>query len=609
MEVLRKKQTGTRLALTLLALASAVCLALAGALFAAEGWLPYARIRDLLAASSNLAGAAFFTETYYAGAMWRAKWAAVFCLVSALGLMGLWVWRLCRAPVETGEKTPVPAETVENGDAGKQWIASQTVWLLLAASIVLRLPFLFQPGSSDEVRNYYAWTARPFVLAISDYRAPCNHLLYTILDYPIVRLLGNDEWAIRLPAFLAGSLLPVLVFGIGRKWFGRQTGLLAASLLAASPIFIHYSVVGRAYSLHACLVLLLWLAGSQLADQSHMRWRVQFVLAGVLGLIALPTMAYPLAGTYIWLLLVHCGAGRERKTAWKTEVGWLVACGSVTIWLTALAYLPAYVASDRWYSIDADDVSKRVPWRLMPARLGVFLVGAFRTWNQGLPETLVVVFLLLSLVGVVALWRKKTFHLLMFNLAAIFGVSVIFRIVPFVRMALYFGTAYFMLVGAGMAHALAFGRRRWGGAPDAWRLAGFCALLMWLLLAANLFHRNPNGFTEMGLPAPGVRALMADLQDQVKPGDHLVCAKPTSGPLYYYHLRHGLECRLWFIPEEYPPEAILASSQAVFIVVNDYGGQTLENVLDASGWSAAAIRAHRFVLVGSNRFASAYRRE
>ena len=113
----------------------------------------------------------------------------------------------------------------------------------------------------------------------------------------------------------------------------------------------------------------------------------------------------------------------------------------------------------------------------------------------------------------------------------------------------------------------------------------------------------------MGLPAPGVRALMADLQDQVKPGNHLVCAKPTSGPLYYYHLRHGLECRLWFIPEEYPPEAILASSQAVFIVVNDYGGQTLENVLDASGWSAAAIRAHRFVLVGSNRFASAYRRE
>ena len=603
-----KAQTGRRLAALALALGGVAFLVAAGACFAAATFLPYARIREVLVASSNMAGAAFFTESYYAGAMWRAKWAGVFCLASALGLWGLWIWRLRRAPAETDGKMPAPAETAESGAAGKRWLADRTLWIVLLVSLGLRLPYLFQPGSSDEVRGYYAWTARPFVLAVSDYRAP-QHLLYTLLDYPIVRWFGNGEWAIRLPAFAAGILLPVMILMAGRRWFGRPAGLWAAGLLAANPIFVHFSVNGRAYTLHACMIVALWLAAVRLAERPGARGRVVLALAGAVGLVALPTMVYPLAGTYLWLLLVYWGRRREQASAWPKNVGWLVACGAATVWLAALAYLPAYVASDRWYSVDADDVSTPVPGRLLPARLGVFLVGAFRTWNQGLPEPLVVLFLLLGLVGVAALWRKKPFHLLLFNLAAILGVSVLFRIVPYVRTALYFGMAYFMVVGAGAAQALEFSRRGGGGTRTDWPTSGFWAALATLLLAANLFFQNRHGFTEMGMPAPGVRALMADLKPEVNPGDHFVCAKPTSGPLYYYHLRNGMDCRMWFIPEERPPEAILASSQAVYVVVNDYGGQTLESVLRATGWSESVLRAQHFGLVRSNRFATAFRRE
>lgn len=603
-----RRQTWRRLALSGIVLGGAAFVLAAGLLFMAGTLFPFARVREMLVAASNLDGAGFFTESYYAGTLLRAKWAGVFCLASALALVGLWTGLRRRAGAAAAGNGESAAGSAPASGDGMRLRIDRTAWLVLALATVLRLPFLFQPGSSDEVRGYYAWTARPFALAISDYRAP-QHLLYTLLDYPVVRLFGNAEWAIRLPAFLAGICLPALLWALGRKWFGRTAGLLAAILLATNPVLVHFSVNGRAYTLHACMVLLLWLAATRLAERPSRGGYAALVLAGVVGLVALPTMAYPLAGTYGWLALVHWLRRREPGATWETDVGRLVLCGAATIWLAALAYLPAYVASDRWYSVDGDDVSAAVPWRNLPVRLGWFLVGAFRTWNEDVPAPIVYLFLAFFLVGAIALWRKRPLHLLALNLLAILGVSAAFRIVPYVRVALYFGMAYFLVVGAGMARTweLLLQRRRpmFGPAGTTGCLAGLTALL----LAANTFYQNRHGFTTVGFPAPGVRALTAELKDLVAPGDHLVCAKPTSGPLYYYHLRNGLDCRLWFIPEEYPPEEILASAQAVFVVVNTYGGQTLESVLRVTGWSETGRQAHRFTLVSSNCFAAAYRRE
>ncbi|NCD22856.1 MAG: hypothetical protein EOL90_07960 [Spartobacteria bacterium] len=604
-----RRQTWQRLALIGIVLGGAAFALAAGMLFMAGTLFPFARVREMLVAASNLDGAGFFTESYYAGTLLRAKWAGVFCLASALALVGLWIGLRRRAGAAAAGNGESAAGSAPASGDGMRLRIDRTAWLVLALATVLRLPFLFQPGSSDEVRGYYAWTARPFALAISDYRAP-QHLLYTLLDYPVVRLFGNAEWAIRLPAFLAGICLPALLWAIGRKWFGRPAGLLAAILLATSPVFVHFSVNGRAYTLHACMVLLLWLAATRLAERPSRGGHAALVLAGVVGLVALPTMAYPLAGTYGWLALVAWTRRREPGAAWGTDVGRLVLCGATTIWLAALAYLPAYVASDRWYSVDGDDASALVPWRFLPMRLGWFLVGAFRLWNEDVPGPIVGLLLAFSVLGAIASWRQRPLHLLAFNLAAILGVSVALRMVPYVRVALYFGMAYFLVAGVGLARTCGLlWKRAGGGAFGQERAAAVLAGLTALLLAANVFHQNRHGFTEVGFPAPGVRALMAELTSRVAPGDHFVCAKPTSGPLYYYHLRNGLDCRLWFIPEEYPPEDLLASPQAVYFVVNAYGGQTLESVLRGTGWPESVWRQHRFVPVGSNRFAGAYLRE
>ncbi len=601
-----ESNAGNRLAALALALGCALFAVAAGLCFLAGALFPYERLREVLEASSNMGSASFFTEPYYAGVLLRAKLAGFFCLLSAAGLAGLRRWSLRPGRRSPGRDSGAASLAAWARQVGGGLKADRAVWALLAVSVVLRLPFLFQPASSDEVRGYYAWTARPFVLAISDYRAP-QHLLYTVLDYPVVRMFGNGEWAIRLPAFAAGILLPVLIYLAGRKWFGRSAGLMAGALIAANPVFVHFSVNGRAYTLHAGMVLLLWLAAVQLGDQPRARWRVLLVCAGAVGLMALPTMAYPLAGTYLWLLasLVQTkGGGGEGR---GKQIGHLVICGLATIWLAGLAYLPAYVASDRWYSVDATEVAVVVPWLELPGRLLRFAQGAFWIWNEDIPGPGVALLLVFFVVGTVASWKKRAFHLLAFNVLAILGVSLASRIVPYSRMALYFSLAYFLVAGSGLGVAIDFMAARLGprrGAGTVHLAAGLVALL----LAIHLAGQNKEGFTTVGVLSPGIRDLMDGLKGQIAPGDHLICTMGTSGPLYYYHLRNHMDGRLWFIPDEYPPPDILSSPQGVYIVANLYGGESLESVLRACCWPPDLLDPRRFALAGSNAFAAAYRR-
>jgi len=57
-----------------------------------------------------------------------------------------------------------------------------------------------------------------------------------------VKLLGEDELALRLPSLLAASLTVLLPFGIGLQWGGLVRGLLAAGLLSLTPLHL---IIGR----------------------------------------------------------------------------------------------------------------------------------------------------------------------------------------------------------------------------------------------------------------------------------------------------------------------------------------------------------------------------
>jgi hypothetical protein len=63
-----------------------------------------------------------------------------------------------------------------------------------------------------------------------------------------VKLVGINEWAIKLPFVLMGIASVWLTFEIGKQWFSASTGLFSAALIACLQYPIMYSITARPYA-------------------------------------------------------------------------------------------------------------------------------------------------------------------------------------------------------------------------------------------------------------------------------------------------------------------------------------------------------------------------
>ena len=75
--------------------------------------------------------------------------------------------------------------------------------------------------------------------------------------YYWARLVGYEEWLVKLPFIFAGICCVPLIYNIGRKWFGRDAGIVAAALMACLQYPVMYSQIARPYVSGLFLILLL----------------------------------------------------------------------------------------------------------------------------------------------------------------------------------------------------------------------------------------------------------------------------------------------------------------------------------------------------------------
>jgi hypothetical protein len=123
--------------------------------------------------------------------------------------------------------------------AGRSFVVGLLVLVFLGAGI--RWLFVSQPMRYDEAYTVVGFAARPLWNAISDYHLPNNHVFHTLLVHGMVQVFGFQEWAVRLPALLAGVACIPLVYLAGTALYDRPTGLLAAAWVAFSPLLIDAS--------------------------------------------------------------------------------------------------------------------------------------------------------------------------------------------------------------------------------------------------------------------------------------------------------------------------------------------------------------------------------
>jgi mannosyltransferase len=93
--------------------------------------------------------------------------------------------------------------------------------------------------------------------------------LHNIILYFTMALFGDSEIALRIPSALMGTLTIWVVYLVGKKMWDPRAGLIAAVLLAFSPIHIWHSIEARMYAL-LCLtsILYVWSSFSFLSNDS-----------------------------------------------------------------------------------------------------------------------------------------------------------------------------------------------------------------------------------------------------------------------------------------------------------------------------------------------------
>lgn len=90
--------------------------------------------------------------------------------------------------------------------------------------------------------------------SLSHHHFPAYFLFVRIFDTPMI-----DEWMLRLPSAIFGSVSILLVALIATEVRSPRAGAVAGILMALSPLEVQFSQEARAYALVSCFILLaLW---------------------------------------------------------------------------------------------------------------------------------------------------------------------------------------------------------------------------------------------------------------------------------------------------------------------------------------------------------------
>lgn len=445
---------------------------------------------------------------------------------------------------------------------------SRLHWVVLAAVLAggaaARLLLLGQPIRYDEAVTFLEYASHSLPIALAKYDLPNNHVLHSVLVRISTALFGDGEWAIRLPAFLAGSLVLPATYLVARRLFGRWPALLATAGVAASPVLVLFSTNARGYSLLLLFFLILAALGAHLLrDRSPGGWLL-FVVVGALGLHTIPVMLYPLGAVAAWLVVAGTVTPETRSPRRLAAEALAAAAGTAA--LAALLYLPATATS----GVDAVVANRFVtPAGLEEflASLPGFVAAVAGEWTHGVPSAVTAVAAAGVLIGLAApgSLRRPGPLLALATLAWCALLLLASRKALYARVWLPALPAMLMLAAAGVVRTAQWGPARLR-APLICAVAGTALTVVgWRAVTGAVVDWDLTGtFREAGRVA-------SFLGPRLGPGDVVVTRTPTGAPLLYEFRRRGIP--LGHLGNPGP------SARDVYVVVDRDAGQEPGRVL------------------------------
>jgi hypothetical protein len=458
---------------------------------------------------------------------------------------------------------------------GTELLQFAAITAIILIALVVRLHYLNQPMRYDEAYSYNAFASRPLSYGLSHYPRPNNHLLNTLFMHFSTSVFGSSPWAIRLPAFVAGVLLiPATYWSVKRIW-GRNVGLLASALVASSEKLIEFSTNARGYTFVA-LAAMVALGAAAKFERSSLA-RILFVVAGVIGLYAIPVMVFPLGAVALWAAgnaIVH-----ERGQARIRLLLTIIGCTVVSVLVAAALYAPV-VVTEGWYALVKNDFVASKGFGTVMTGLVGFGESVWRHWTSGLTWWISIPILTGFVLGLVFTRRleKKDFPLagacVLWTLIALMAQ----RVLPFPRVLLGLLPLALATTAAGWSFAIG---------ADSRRTAVVSVAVSVVLITVVVHSGRVVKSTETGAfrDADSVAAVLVRCLTKQS---YLYVRTPSYEPLRYYMNRRGAMLerfrqrqdvrQIYFIDNHDAPTSFKETVQSLPIELGNIGPRTPELV-------------------------------
>jgi hypothetical protein len=435
-------------------------------------------------------------------------------------------------------------------------------------SIVPRASQMNTEFRHDESYTYISFASKSLWQTVSDYHLPNNHVFFSVILNLTARLMGNQQWMLRVPSVLFGVLMVPMVYLLSKKLYNRETAILSSTLVALFPEFIWGSTNARGYILLALIVLMVaGLAAYVRTKKNNFAWLMITVLSA-LGFFTIPIMSFPFGGIFLWLFLSGAAADFESayETRWDFFKYWFISLIS-TVVLATFLYSPILITDAN--SLLANNF-------VIPRDASVFfsvfqgrLINTWNRWRVGIPIWLVSIFVIGFGVGL-SLHRRYANHKVPTQIAFVIAAALIVVVLrPDVKPRMWSIVLAIVLMWCAVGIAVLL---KWLRARRDFPLQSILvSLMLFVLLAQNVqtMRTMPDNWSHK----TDLEVISAYFKDKLVDGDVIVI-DPTYSPMLVY------QCVVRDIPTLYFRRD--EPYQYAYIVVYS-PTETVEGVVNRSG--------------------------
>lgn len=206
---------------------------------------------------------------------------------------------------------------------------------------------------NDELYTLDKFTFVPISQTFSDYHVPNNHVLYNLINNIYLKIIGIDSlyslmetpWKLRILPLIYSFFTLIFTYKIGCKFFSKQVGVIAATVLVTSIPFFSYSLQIRGYGLSTLFLTALIFYSFSFVNQKNKGFLIAVTLCTSLLFYTIPSNIYYLACLLFIFGVISLFQAIKNKsikllfTSSYTQIMYLILVG---IGVALLLFIPVF---------------------------------------------------------------------------------------------------------------------------------------------------------------------------------------------------------------------------------------------------------------------------